>query len=188
MARTFHAWLREQIGRGTPLDDLAVLLTAEVNYHEFGPANFYRVVDDARSQAEYVGRVFMGVRIGCANCHNHPLDRWTQDDYHGLAAVFARIDRGRNVRVLARGSVTHPHPGEPAEPRLPGGRALDPDDDPRVALADWLTTDENPYFSPRPWSIGSGPRCSDAAWSSRSMAHEQVRPGHSSRTSQGPGG
>ncbi len=148
IARTFHAWLRDLIRSGTPLDDAArVLLTAEGDSHEFGPANFYRVVDSARSQAEYVGRVFMGVRIGCANCHNHPLDRWTQDDYHGLAAVFARIDRGRHVRVLPRGEVTHPNTGEPALPRLPGGRTLDPNDDPRHPLADWLTANENPYFA-----------------------------------------
>ena len=89
----------------------------------------------------------MGVRIGCANCHNHPLDRWTQDDYHGLAAIFARMDRGPIVRELPRGEVTHPRTGEPAVPRLPGGPALDPDGDPRRALADWLTDDENPYFA-----------------------------------------
>ena len=148
VARTFHAWLRDQIDRGTSLVDIArVLLTAEGDSHEYGPANFYRMVNGARAQAEYVGRVFMGVRIGCANCHNHPLDRWTQDDYHGLAAVFARIDRGRHVRVLPRGAVMNPRTGEPAVPRLPGGRTLDPDGDPRRALADWLTADENPYFA-----------------------------------------
>lgn len=148
VARAFHGWLREQVDRGTPLDVMArALLLAEGDSHENGPANFYRVVDGPRAQAEYVGRAFLGVRIGCANCHNHPLDRWTQDDYHGLAAVFARIDRGRVVRLLASGEVTHPRTGEPAVPRLPGGPDLDPGGDPRVALADWLTDDANPYFA-----------------------------------------
>ena len=148
VARVFHGWLREQVGRGTPFDAMArALLTAEGDSHESGPANFHRVVDGARAQAEYVGRAFMGVGIGCANCHNHPLDRWTQDDYHGLAAVFARMERGRVVRELSRGEVTHPRTGEPAVPRIPGGPALDPDGDPRRELADWLTDGENPYFA-----------------------------------------
>ena len=80
---------------------------------------------DARGQAELVSQVFLGVRLQCANCHNHPLDRWTQDDYHGLAAVFARLDRGRVVKVGARGAVTNPRTGEPAVPRIPGDRDLD---------------------------------------------------------------
>ena len=87
------------------------------------------------------------MRLQCANCHNHPLDRWTQDDYHGLAAVFARLDRGRVVKVVARGAVTNPRTGEPAVPRIPGDRFLDATADGRDAFADWLTAPDNPYFA-----------------------------------------
>jgi hypothetical protein len=144
----FHAWLREQVGRGTPFDVLSrTLLIATGDTHHNGPANFSRVAADARAQAEHVAQVFLGVRLQCANCHNHPLDRWTQDDYHGLAAIFARLDRGREVKVLATGEVTNPRTGEPALLRLPGARFLDPAEEGRTALADWLTDPGNPGFA-----------------------------------------
>ncbi|MFM7869073.1 MAG: DUF1553 domain-containing protein, partial [Planctomycetaceae bacterium] len=78
------------------------------------------------------------------NCHNHPLDRWTQDDFHGFAAIFAPIDRGRNVRFTGRGTVTNLRTGEPAVPRIPGLRYLSPSEDLRPAVADWLTTGPAP--------------------------------------------
>ena len=83
-----------------PYDRMArdMLLTLG-DSHRVGPANFSRVAGDARTQAEYVSQVFLGIRLQCANCHNHPLDRWTQDDYHGLAAVFAKVYRGQEVRL-----------------------------------------------------------------------------------------
>jgi hypothetical protein len=90
------------------------------------------------------------VRLGCANCHNHPLDRWTQDDYHGLAAIFARLERGREVGLAARGEVTHPRTGEPARPRLPGDEFLVGDADGRRALAAWMLDAANPLFA-RAW-------------------------------------
>ena len=102
---------------------------------QVGAANFSRVPGDARSQAEFVSQVFLGVRLQCANCHYHPLDRWTQDDYHGLAAVFARLDHGREVRLRPRGEVIHPGTGLAAAPRIPGERFLDGGGDPREAFA-----------------------------------------------------
>jgi hypothetical protein len=147
-ARVYHDWLREQIRAGTPWDQVArELLTATGDSHAVGPANFARSASDARAQAELVSQVFLGVRLQCANCHNHPLDRWTQDDYHGLAAVFSRLERGRHVALSARGSVTNLRTGEPAVPKLPGDRFLDAGADCRVELADWLTQPENPYFA-----------------------------------------
>ena len=112
-----------------------------------GPANFSRVAGDARSQAELVSQAFLGVRLQCANCHDHPLDRWTRDDYHGLAAVFARVDRGRTVRLRERGEVIHPGTGLAASPRIPGERPIPGEGDPREAFAGWLTSPENPYFA-----------------------------------------
>lgn len=87
--KAYSKWLRGEIHNGTGFDRIArQLLTATGDSHFVGPANFGRMVSDARDQAELVGQFFMGSKLGCANCHNHPLDRWTQDDYHGLAAVF----------------------------------------------------------------------------------------------------
>jgi hypothetical protein len=147
-ALTYHRWLREQVRKGTPLDEVSrALLTATGDSHAHGPANFARLSGDARGQAELVSQVFLGVRMQCANCHNHPLDRWTQDDYHGLAAVFARLERGRVVKVAARGAVTNPRTGEPAVPRIPGVRDLDPNADGRDGFARWLTAPDNPYFA-----------------------------------------
>ncbi len=147
-AATFHQWLRQQVRQGTPYDALVrQLLTAEGDTHEVGPANFYRVVSGARDQAEYVSELLMGARMRCANCHDHPLDRWTQDDYHGLAALFARVEQGRIVRVGTRGAVSHPRTGQAARPRIPGEHFVDDAVDPRALLADWITREDNPYFA-----------------------------------------
>jgi hypothetical protein len=147
-ARVYHDWLREQIRASTPWNQIAhELLAATGDSHVVGPANFARMASDARAQAELVSQVFLGARLQCANCHNHPLDRWTQDDYHGLAAVFSRLERGRYVALTARGGVTNLRTGEPAVPKLPGGRFLDANGDCRVEFADWLMQPENPYFA-----------------------------------------
>jgi hypothetical protein len=159
-AAAFHQWIRTQVEQNTPLDEVArAMLLASGDAHHYGPANFHRVPNDARAEAEQVSRVFLGVRLQCANCHNHPLDRWTQDDYHGLAAVFARIDRGRSVRQLPRGEVIHPKTGAPAPPKIPGAQVLmrsgtldsttnaRAELDPRNAIADWLTAPGNPFLA-----------------------------------------
>lgn len=148
VAVVYAGWLRSELVAGTPLDETArQLLTATGDSHVVGPANFGRMVGDARAQAELVGQVFMGMRLACANCHSHPLDRWTQDDYHGLAAVFARLDRGRIVQLAPRGGVTNLRTGEPAIPRIPGTRFLNADGDHREELAQWLTSSGNLYFA-----------------------------------------
>jgi len=146
--QAFHGWVRQQVKDGVGWDQIATeLLLAEGDTHECGPANFYLVAGDARAQAEYVSELLMGVRLSCANCHNHPLDRWTQDDYHGLAAIFARIERGRQVRLTTHGEVIHPVTGGAAVARIPGERFLTEAADARRELAKWLTADANPYFS-----------------------------------------
>lgn len=146
-ARTYSAWLKQQVKQGTSFDRLAVsLLTSTGDTQETGPANFYRGAGDARKQAEFTSEVFMGVQLRCANCHDHPLDRWTQDDYHGLAAIFARLDVGRVISVRPRGEVIHPRTGEPAIARIPGDRFIGETSDPREDLSGWLTSKANPYF------------------------------------------
>lgn len=146
--QTYFAWLKDRVAGNVPYGQLVRdLLTSSGDTHEVGPANFYRTARGAREQAELVSEVLMGTRLRCANCHNHPLDRWTQDDYHGLAAVFAGIDRGRFIKVSGRGEVTHPRTGEAAVPRIPGERFLNEGQDDRQRFAVWLTARENPYFA-----------------------------------------
>src|SRR5262249_29560481 len=127
------------------------LVAAAGDIPRVGRANFYAGAGDARAQAEYAAQVFLGARLQCANCHNHPLDRWTQDDYHGLAALFARVEQGRDgvIRLAARGEVIHPATGEPARPRLPGERflAATTGHDPRVDFSTWLTDPDNPLLA-----------------------------------------
>ena len=147
-ARAYHRWLHAQLSNGVGYDELAqTVIMAEGDTHEVGPANFYRTVSGAREQAELLSELFMGNRLRCANCHNHPLDRWTQDDYHGLAAIFAKIESGRLVKAKDSGNVIHPKTGENASMRIPGERFLDEGLDGRSELASWLTDRNNPYFA-----------------------------------------
>jgi hypothetical protein len=147
-ALAYHAWLKGQIAERVPYDQLArAILTASGDTHQVGPANFYRTVDGPRKQAEFTSELFMGTRLRCANCHNHPLDRWTQDDYHGLAAIFAKVGRGRVINVSTRGEVTHPRTGEAAIPRIPGDSYLKETEDGRARIAAWLTDEMNPFFA-----------------------------------------
>ncbi len=136
-------WIREQVRNDVPLDRMARdLILASGDSHRVGPANFARMVSGPREQAEIVGKLFMGARIGCANCHDHPLDRWTQDDFHGFASLFASLSRGRMVTSSNRGSVTNPRTGEPSVLRLPGFRNLEPNEAPLETMANWLTSQE----------------------------------------------
>lgn len=147
-ARAYHAWVRSQLNERVGLDRWALqLVVASGDSHQHGPANFYRTVTGPREQAELFSELFMGVRLRCANCHDHPLDRWTQDDYHGLAAIFARIEGGRVVRMREGGTVTHPRTGQDARQRIPGTKFLEGQVDARQLLARWLTSADNPYFA-----------------------------------------
>ncbi|MCO6454111.1 MAG: DUF1553 domain-containing protein [Pirellulaceae bacterium] len=144
----FAEWVRRQVaGPFSWPQMVAELVAADGDSHVHGPANFHRFTGNPRDQAEYVSEVLMGVRLRCANCHDHPLDRWTQDDYHGLAAIFARLERGRVVREAPRGEVIHPLTETPARPRIPGEDFLDGFEGGRRALAGWLTAERNPYLA-----------------------------------------
>lgn len=146
--QAYSQWLRHELEVGTGWDVLASqLIMSTGDAHHIGPANFHRMVGDPRAEAELVGTFLAGVQLGCANCHNHPLDRWTQDDYHGLAAVFARVDRGRQVRLQERGEVTNLRTGEPAIPRIPGQEYLEAGGDHRQQVLDWVLDQEHLYFA-----------------------------------------
>lgn len=148
-AACWQAWLRQQLAARQPLDAMVrQMLRATGDSHTVGPANFHRQAADARLAAEYVSEVLLGIRLRCASCHDHPLDRWTQDDYHGLAAMLAGVDRGRVVALRPAGEVIHPATGQPAVPRVPGGQPLPAGQPPLEVLAQWVTTPDNPFFAP----------------------------------------
>ena len=147
-AETYHAWLKNQIRERTPFDEVAKsLVLADGDSHAHGPANFYRTVGGPREQAEFFSELFLGSRLRCANCHDHPLDHWKQDDYHGLAAIFAKVESGKVVRIKETAEVFHPKTGDPAQPRIPGLRDLPHNGDRREELAAWMIDSENPYFA-----------------------------------------
>ncbi len=155
----YDYWLRSSLSQNRPWDEMVrELLTSLGNpndLREGGPVNYALEGEDARAQAELTAQRFLGQRFRCAQCHDHPFDIWTQDDYYGLAAFFAKVRRpggmGSNnqVTIDPAGSIEHLRTGEPASPHLPGGDAVEvaPEDDPRKALADWLTAPDNPYFA-----------------------------------------
>jgi hypothetical protein len=164
----YFAWIRQGIARGVPIDQMATeLLTAEGSSYEHPPANFYRALRTPQQRAEAVARVFMGYRLQCAECHNHPFDRWTQADYFSWAGVFSGIDyevqegerqdkRDKNelvgeqkIRLGAAESLMHPRTGDPLEPRLLGERGdgvISTEADRFRQLATWLTSPENRDF------------------------------------------
>ena len=164
----FQRWLRDQIAADVPLDEFARRSSPRTgSTWQNPPASFYRTNRDPMTAAETVGQVFLGVRLQCARCHNHPFDVWTQDDYYGLAAYFGNVRRKEvnNVRARrprqARDQRRRDHLPRPAAPRSsspapaqmlapkpPGGPQPDLDDDPDALddLADWLTRD-NPQFA-----------------------------------------
>ncbi len=147
----YHEWLSYQLRDNVGYDEMVrSLLVSSGDTQQVGPANFYRTVAGPREQAELFSEVFMGSRLRCANCHHHPLDRWTQEDYHGLAAIFANVQMDQTVKVIAGGEVIHPATLEPAVVRIPG--IVDPlaDNvaiDAREQLAGWLIDPNNPYFA-----------------------------------------
>ena len=151
----FQHWLREQLRENVPFDRVArEILTANGNTFANPPANYYRIATDPQSLAESTAQLFLGVRMQCAKCHNHPFERWTQDDYYGTAAWFARVGQrpsGDAAVVFATraGEVTQPRSGKPMTPRYPaaGDAAIAPGQDRRAAFADWLTTPGNPFFA-----------------------------------------
>jgi hypothetical protein len=151
-ARAYYQWIRKQLQQQPYNLMVRTLVLSQGTIEEQPATEFYRTVRGAREQAELTSELFMGVRLRCANCHNHPLDRWTQDDYHGLAAVFAKVRQGARVQVVSRGEVTHPVTGVAAIPKIPGDQYINVSSeqenlDLRVPFANWLTSPKNSYFA-----------------------------------------
>ncbi len=148
--KIYYQWLRQQLEKKIGWDKIAYqLVTARGDSHRVGSANFYRTTANPKLQSEFLTESLLGVRLRCANCHDHPLDRWTQDDYHGLAAILATTSQGRAVVDKPNAKIIHPVTGRPAIQRIPGQTKLnvDPSGGGRDALAQWIVHRENPYFA-----------------------------------------
>jgi len=150
-AAAYHHWLRAQVAANTPFDRVATtLIETGGDFRQDAPANFVRIASDPRDVAEFASRSLLGIRVECARCHNHPFDRWTQNDYYGFAAFFARTRaEGTRVVTLAQGEVDHPKTGRPVPPRALGAHAvaMPPAGDRRRSLAQWLKTDGAPMLA-----------------------------------------
>ncbi|MDY3555099.1 DUF1553 domain-containing protein [Gemmata sp. JC717] len=162
----FQAWLRGHFQKNTPLDKIVQeIITANGNSYANPPANYYRIAKDPTALAETTAQLFLGVRMQCAKCHNHPFERWSQDDYYGMAAWFARVRTkpepvvgtrpaggapGAEVVFSARdGEVSQPRSGRAMKPRYIGTGDADvkAGEDRRAVLARWLTSADNAFFS-----------------------------------------
>ena len=167
----YYNWLVEKLSRNMPMDQMVQeLLGANGGTFKNPSTNFYQSTNVTLEMTENVAQVFMGMRIQCAQCHNHPFDRWTQDDYYGFAAFFSQIGRKqaedqRETIIFnsGGGEVKHPVGGRTMAPKFLGGSAPDvKGKDRRVVLARWLASPENPWFATsfanRVWAhfFGSG--------------------------------
>jgi hypothetical protein len=155
-AMLYFDWLRSRIAGNMPVDQMVRELLCSTGGSFGNPAtNYYNTERNTLKITENVAQVFMGMRIQCAQCHNHPFDRWTMDDYYSFAAFFAQIGdklgedpRERIVFNRGNGEVKHPVNGRAMPPKFLGGDTPDiAGRDRRAVLADWLTSQENPYFA-----------------------------------------
>jgi hypothetical protein len=154
----FHDWLKDMVGRNRPYDELVRGVVAASGEWQDAPAiNWYwQMRDDPLHQpVSDTAQVFLGLRLQCAKCHHHPYERWSQDDYYGLAGFFARLGRKSfgepppyySSRTMTTGE-RNPRTGS-LEPKLLDGPVLkvSAEDDPRHKLVDWMARPDNPFFA-----------------------------------------
>ncbi len=153
----YFDWLEDQITKNVPVDQMVKnLLTSTGPSFDNPAANFYKIERDTLKISENVAQVFMGMRTQCAQCHNHPFDRWTMNDYYSFAAFFAQVGRktGEDPRETivynaGSGRVSHPIGNKDMPPKFLGGEQpeIPKGVDRREVLADWLASPKNPYFA-----------------------------------------
>ncbi|HYE97309.1 MAG TPA: DUF1549 domain-containing protein, partial [Planctomycetota bacterium] len=154
----FHGWLRDALRENMPYDRLVrEILTASGEISRNPAVAWYRQVTKDFEQTEDVAQLFLGVRIQCARCHHHPFEKWSGNDYYGLAAFFSRVgrkdglgmDEPRIFHKRGEAEAKHPKTGQPVKPAGLGEKPfqLSADDDPRAALADWMARKDNPFFA-----------------------------------------
>ena len=154
-------WLREAFANDLPYDRFVrAILTASGTPEIDPPVVWFRRVRTKEENVDNISQLFLGTRIQCARCHHHPFEKWTQEDYYGMAAFFARLGRKKfenssagqpneAVFTLRAGTVKHPRSGKVVQPHGLDGAVLDiaPGVDPRSLLADWMTDPANEMFA-----------------------------------------
>ena len=158
----YSQWIRDRVAENAPWDRFVrAIVTSRGSSVENGATNFFAVHQDPETLAENTAQAFLSLSINCAKCHNHPLEKWTNDQYYAFANLFARVrakgwggspfagDGVRTIIVESRGDLLQPKTGRPRPPAPLDGEPLPMDDvaDRREALARWLTAPENPYFT-----------------------------------------
>jgi len=161
---TFKEWIRDCLSEDKPYDQVVRdILTSEGDSFLSPATAFWAPATDfmlkkfeVTKATPTVTRLFLGVRLECAECHNHPLENFTQDDFYGLSAFFARMrvkhgygEYRRTWYLEDEGEIEHPVTKKPVPPKLLGGKILpiNGPEDRRIALARWVTSAENPYFT-----------------------------------------
>jgi hypothetical protein len=154
----FHSWIRQSLYDNKPYDQFVrEIVTASGEMGENPPVVWYREVKDAQQQLEDTAQLFLGLRIQCAQCHHHPFEKWSQNDYAGFKAFFSRVGRkpgmqpGEDRIYHQRGQATAQNPKTGAAVKATGLDAepldLPADQDPRHALVDWMSRSDNPFFA-----------------------------------------
>jgi hypothetical protein len=160
--KAYYTWIRTQVEQNVPWDEFARrVVTARGVSTDQGETNFYALHQSPEEMSENVSQAFLGLSIACAKCHNHPLEKWTNDQYYGMANLFARVrakgwggdprngDGVRTLYVAGSGELFQPLSGQPQPPRPLDGDAIPfgATTDRRIHLAGWLTSTDNPYFT-----------------------------------------
>ena len=157
--KAYTSFIRESFAENKPFDQFVrELLTAQGStfHNETAPANYFRVTGDATELTTSTTQIFLGVRTDCARCHNHPFDRWSQDDFYGFASFFARVQQyggtaDREIVIKADGEslMRQPRTGQLMPPKFLTAELplADTKGDIRVALANWITAKDNPFFA-----------------------------------------
>ena len=160
----FHDWIRQAMANDKPYNEFVTdILTATGDEGRNPAVVWYKDLKDPEQYVDDTAQVFLGLRVGCANCHHHPYEKWSQDDYWSFAAFFGRLGRKdvktpsynniqmtlQTVFVKAGGTVQNKRTSKTAEIKPLDGEVLDiaSNEDPREKLADWMTDPKNPFFA-----------------------------------------
>jgi len=158
----FREWIRDSIAQDKPYDRMVrEMLEARGSSYENPAANFYRVTRDPKPTMEKTTQVFLGVRMVCAQCHDHPFERWTQNQYYEMSAFFSAVglrpgyEVGEEILYDQRQDydMKHPKDSRVMNPKFivpanwGGSGAVPTDQRRRLAYAEWLTAKDNPFFA-----------------------------------------
>ncbi|MFT4550416.1 MAG: hypothetical protein ACI8XO_001640 [Verrucomicrobiales bacterium] len=156
--QAFHEWIRGSLHENKPYDQLArelVTATGEIAHNP--AAAWFRNVPGQKEQLQDTAQVFLGVRLQCAECHHHPYEKWSQQDYYGFQAFFSRVGKKKSevpgedavFHNVGIASANNPKTKQNVKPTPLGGEALDlpAERDPRQELATWMTSKDNEFFA-----------------------------------------